>query len=153
MFETIIRRLAFHVRCCICMATIFCHCVMAQQDEIVVIVSADVNLHSISQNGLRYIYSLRLRNWPDGSRIRVFSLPDDSAIHGEFCRKVLGTYPASLRLAWDRVAYTGIAAPAIQVPNEEAIVAAIANTPQSIGYARRSAITTGVKILSVSQER
>lgn len=126
---------------------------MAQDDEIVVIVSSDVNILSLTPNGLRYIYSLRLRNWPDGSRIRVYALPDDNETHGEFCRHVLGTYPASLRLAWDRVAYTGIASPAIQVATEEAMVAAIASSPQAIGYVHRKAVTPGVKILPITRER
>lgn len=125
----------------------------AVEDDVVIIASPDVAVAELTQNGLRYIYSLRLRNWPDGSRIRVHALPDDDAVHRQFCREVLGTYPATLRLAWDRVAYTGIAAPAVQVGSEAAMVAAIAKTPQSIGYAHRSAVTPDVKILPVTRDR
>jgi hypothetical protein len=46
---------------------------------------------------LRVIFTMRLRQWPDGTPVRVFVLPDQDDTSALFCREQLGTYPYVMR--------------------------------------------------------
>ena len=47
----------------------------------------------IDRRLLRAIFTMRLRQWPDGTPVRVFVLPDRDEVTALFCREQLGTYP------------------------------------------------------------
>jgi hypothetical protein len=72
-----------------------------------VIVSPAQTLQIIPRNTLRAIFGMRLRNWPDLTANRVFVLKDEHPVHIGFAKKVLNIYPHQLRLAWDRLVYSG----------------------------------------------
>jgi len=122
-------------------------------DPIVIVTRRDLSLDRLSSNSLRSIFALRLRNWPNGTPVKVFTLSDSDPIHERFCREVLGIYGANLRAAWDRVIFTGLAASPNVMPTEGALLDAVAHTPGAIGYARRSEVTDAVKVLYFEQGR
>src|SRR5579859_696491 len=75
--------------------------------ETEIIVSPDQSAVTVDRGMLRAIFTTRLRQWPDGTPIRLFVMPDDNALHDQFCREQLGMYPYVLRELWDRLLYTG----------------------------------------------
>jgi hypothetical protein len=83
---------------------------------------------------VRAIFTVRLREWPDGSPVRVFVLPDSDPLHVEFCREQLGTFPYVLRASWDRLVYTGTGIAPEVVPNEREMRRRVAMTRGAIGY-------------------
>lgn len=83
---------------------------------------------------VRSIFSMRLRQWPDGRAVRVFVLPDAHALHVQFCREQLGTYPYVLRSTWDRLVYTGTGVSPEVVGNEKEMLQRVRSTPGAIGY-------------------
>lgn len=83
---------------------------------------------------IRSIFSMRLRQWPDGGAVRVFVLPDGHALHVRFCREHLGTYPYLLRSTWDRLIYTGTGSSPQVVSDEQEMRRRVRNTPGAIGY-------------------
>jgi len=100
-----------------------------------IVVSPDQAHVTIDRGMLRAIFTTRLRQWPDGTPIRIFVLPDDSALHDQFCREQLGMYPYVLRELWDRLLYTGTGLTPTVVRSEAEMRARVKVTPGAIGYA------------------
>lgn len=94
----------------------------------------------LSESGLRAIFGMRLRTWPDGSPIRVYVLPDRHPLHAQFCKRLLGVFPHQMRSAWDRLVYSGTGQAPLEVSSEEEMRAKIASTPGAIGYLKKASI-------------
>lgn len=47
----------------------------------------------INEDVVRAVFTLRLREWPDGTVVRVYVLPDGSPLHTTFCRDWLEAHP------------------------------------------------------------
>lgn len=125
-------RLAFHL---LLTLTLFAAGVSRADDErYVFVVVSGHSVKALDQKTLRAIFSMRLQSWEDGSKVHVFVLPDDDAIHRQFVREVLHMYPHQLRRSWDRAIYSGMGeAPEVVASEEEMTRRLIAN-PGSIGY-------------------
>jgi ABC-type phosphate transport system substrate-binding protein len=87
---------------------------------------------------LRAVFTMRLRQWPDGTPIRVFVLPDDSELHVNFVRERLSTYPYVLRSVWDRLVFTGTGFAPTLVQSEQEMRERVQNTAGAIGYVGRA---------------
>ncbi|MGH8487535.1 MAG: hypothetical protein ACREXS_01330 [Gammaproteobacteria bacterium] len=83
---------------------------------------------AIARNTLSAIFSMRLRAWEDGTPIRVYVLPDNHAVHGFFCKQILGVFPHQYRAAWDRLVYSGTGQAPLEVESEEEMRARLAGT-------------------------
>jgi hypothetical protein len=99
-----------------------------------VIVSPDQSSVPVDRGMLRAIFTTRLRQWPDGTPIHVFVMPDDSVVHDLFCREQLGMYPYVLRELWDRLLYTGTGLTPTVVHNDAEMRLRVRTTPGAIGY-------------------
>lgn len=86
---------------------------------------------------LRAAFTMRLREWPDGTPIRVFVLPDNDPVHQEFCRELLGTYPYVLRGIWNRLVFTGTGFEPAVVRSEAEMLERVKHTQGAIGYLSR----------------
>ena len=92
---------------------------------------------------------MRLRNWPDQTPVRVFVLRDDNPTHSLFSKQILNIYPHQLRLAWDRLVFSGTGQAPTEVSSEAEMRERVAKTPGAIGYLPRSMINGSVRILPV----
>lgn len=113
------------------------------------IVHPGVPASELSRPLARLILGAKVTSWEDGTRIRVFVLPDESPLHQEMSKGILDLYPYQLRAAWDRVIYTGIGQVPIQVANEVEMRRQVAATPGSIGYIGRINNNDKVRALPV----
>lgn len=115
--------------------------VVAAQEIVVNRAAHDQSLDTVlSESGLRAIFGMRLRTWPDGSPIRVYVLPDRHPLHTQFCKRLLGVFPHQMRSAWDRLVYSGTGQAPLEVSSEEEMRAKIASTPGAIGYLKTVSI-------------
>ncbi len=104
------------------------HGVLGAAGEVSVITNPSVQAaNPIAQNTLAVIYGMRLRSWDDGTPIRVYVLPDDHPVHVRFCKQILGVFPYQLRIAWDRLVYSGTGQAPVQVQDEDEMRAKVAN--------------------------
>lgn len=85
---------------------------------------------------LRAMYAMRVREWPDGTPVKVFVLPDTDPLHAEFCRDLLGTYPYVMRTVWDRLVYTGTGVAPETVRSEAEMRSKVSSTKGAVGYVR-----------------
>lgn len=98
------------------------------------IVNSDISAQPISQSTLRAIFSMHLRQWPNGKPIRVYVLPDDNQIHVSFAKEVLNTFPHQLRRSWDVLVFSGSGQAPSVVQTPEEMLQKVASTPGAIGY-------------------
>lgn len=110
-----------------------------------ILTSPEIAAPPLDRAAIRSIFSMRLRQWPDGRAVRVFVLPDNHALHVRFCREQLGTYPYVLRSTWDRLVYTGTGVAPEVVGSETEMRQRVLHTPGAIGYVS-SDTQTGAQI-------
>jgi hypothetical protein len=83
---------------------------------------------------VRAVFMMRQQFWPNGERIKVFTLSDDASLHKDFVKNNLNMFPHQLRRIWDRMLYSGTGAIPVQLDSEQEMIDKIANTPYAIGY-------------------
>jgi hypothetical protein len=99
-----------------------------------VIVSPSLSSTKLDRGLLRAVFTMRLRQWPDGSAVRVFVLPDNDPLSDQFYRERLGMYSYVLRRAWDRMVFTGTGLAPTVVQTEREMIERVRGTPGAIGY-------------------
>lgn len=95
------------------------------------------------------MFSMQLDHWPDGNRVRVFVLPDDSATHRAFSKDKLSRYPRQLRRVWDRQLYSSTGQASETVHSETEMRRRVASTPGAVGYLPSAMIDETVNVLSI----
>lgn len=118
-----------------------------EQHEI--IVNPGVTENTVSGNVLRSIFSMRLKTWSDGTKIRVFVLADDDQLHQIVAKEKLNVFPYQLRSTWDRLVFSGTGQAPIKVNSIEEMLAKVASTPGAIGYLWRANINETVNVLQI----
>ncbi len=99
-----------------------------------IVVNKSVPVHQSSLNKIRTIFTMRQQFWPNGEKIKVFTLVDHHPIHQTFTKTNLNMFPHQLRRVWDRIVFSGTGQVPVQLSNEEEMLDKIANTPNAIGY-------------------
>jgi len=102
-----------------------------------VVVSPSLTKVKLDRDLLRAVFTMRVREWPDGSPIRVFVLPDDDPLSDQFYRERLGMYSYVLRRAWDRMVFTGTGFAPTMVRSEQEMLERVRSTPGAIGFMRK----------------
>lgn len=105
--------------------------------EVRVIVSPSLAKVTLDRDLLRAVFTMRVREWPDGTPVRVFVLPDDNPLSDQFYRERLGMYSYVLRRAWDRMVFTGTGFAPTVVRSEREMVELVRSTPGAIGFVRQ----------------
>lgn len=118
-------------------------------DHYHVVTHSEVNETSISVNVLRAIFSMRMRTWSNGSLIKVFVLSDNNDLHHKFSKEQLNVFPYQLRLAWDRLVFSGTGQAPTSVSSPEEMLAKIASTPGAIGYLESTYINEDIHVLQI----
>lgn len=106
----------------------------SRADGVEVITHPDRSQITLDKQMLRVLFTMRLRQWPDGHPTRVFVLPDNDPVHARFCRESLGTFPYVLRSVWDRMVFTGTGFAPEVVSTPEEMRERVNSTPGAIGY-------------------
>ena len=115
-----------------------------------IIVNTGVGEESLSLNGIRAIFFMRLVQWPsDGRPIKVFVLPDRDPLHIRFSKSVLDVFPRQLRRSWDRLVFSGTGQAPIEVSDEQQMVDAVSTTPGAVGYLMEVKKDANVRPLAV----
>lgn len=112
---------------------LLCTSSFAQQ---IIIKNNDLQQHaaSITKQEAFWIFTLRTRFWPDGTRIVVFHMDLNSTAHAAFCREILGTsaykYKTSLETYKNGANTTYLR----QVSSEQEMFEKVSRTIGGIGY-------------------
>lgn len=102
--------------------------------------SVQVIVHPIAQTAtlnsrqLLRIYTLQQKRWPNGRKIKVYTLPLLTPTHQLFVKKVLRSQTYQLERHWKRLLFSGIGKAPTQIDDEKAMIDMVRNTPGAIGY-------------------
>ncbi len=109
----------------------------------------DADVETLTRNEARLFFTMRLKNWPNGTLVKVFVLPDNNALHNRFSNEVLGLYPYQLRRVWDRQIFSGTGQAPTTVSSEQEMLDRVATTPGAIGYADGPIENPSIRLLEV----
>jgi ABC-type phosphate transport system substrate-binding protein len=118
-------------------------------DHYEIVTHSGVSEKTISRSTLRAIFGMRLHEWPDGTAIRIFVMPDDAPLHATFAKETLNVFPYQLRAAWDRLVFSGTGQAPNTVSSPEEMLAKVASTPGAIGYLTKSRMDGSVNVLKI----
>lgn len=118
-------------------------------DHFEIVTNRGVSEKTLSANSLRSIFSMRLKTWSDGTKIRVFVLSDEDRLHQIVSKEKLNVFPYQLRSNWDRLVFSGTGQAPIKVNSTEEMLAKVAGTPGAIGYLWRADINENVNVLEI----
>lgn len=109
----------------------------------------DTGVDALTRNEARLFFTMRLKNWPNGTAVKVFVLPDNHPLHGIFANRILELYPYQLRRVWDRQLFSGTGQAPTTVANEQDMLERVATTPGAVGYANGPVSSPGLRVLEV----
>jgi ABC-type phosphate transport system substrate-binding protein len=102
--------------------------------DTVVIRHPSVNGQELSRDSLVRIYAMKKRAWNDGSPITVYILSKNSQAHRSFVTGQLKMQPFHLNRLWNRMIFSGVGTPPIELSSQTEMLNKIRNTPGAIGY-------------------
>ena len=115
--------------------------------EETVLVNGASAIAGISDDDLKDYYLGKKAMWPDGSKVTVVVLKD-GASHENLMKK-LGKSTSQFSTGWKKLVFTGKGSMPEQVGSEDELVAFVAKTPGSIGYADTGKVKDGVKAVPI----
>ncbi|MCW8109944.1 substrate-binding domain-containing protein [Alteromonas ponticola] len=105
-----------------------------------IVTHANVSQTAFSQSEIRQIFSARKQFWDDGSKITVFVLDPNTAVHKQFCQQNLNMFPYQLERLWNQITFSGQGDPPLIKHSQDEIIEAVLSTPGAIGYAEESVL-------------
>lgn len=125
-------------------------CLPLRADPVAIVHSGEAHA-KIERKTLRAAFGMTLQTWPDGRPLTVFVFRDDDPSHQQFCRKVLGILPYTLRRNWDRLLFSGAAQAPIIVDSPEDMLRRVAATPGAIGYIEKEQVNESVSVVEIAE--
>lgn len=120
--------------------------------EVVVVVSTESPLESLSGNQLADIYMGRLVDLPTGDSVVPIDQSDRSPVHEAFYQKYLGRSAAQVKAHWSRLIFTGRGQPPRSVSDSEAVVELVSDNHHAIGYIDSSEVPVASSLRVVDIE-
>lgn len=126
-------------------ALLFSACFSA--NAAVVVIGNPQGIDNLSVAEVKNLYLGKTQQLPNGSNAQLFELAEGSAERTEFHSKTTGRNDAQLQSNWSRLVFTGKAVAPEQAADSAAIIEAVKNTPNAVGYIDGAKITSDVKLL------
>ena len=113
--------------------------------EVAVIVNADNNA-VIDLDAVIRIYLAQVAKFPSGADAKPLALPDGSRVRGELNLALLRAAPAHVKSQWAQRQFTGGLTPLPTYDNDEAVIKAVAESPNAIGYVDAAKVHGKVRV-------
>jgi ABC-type phosphate transport system substrate-binding protein len=117
--------------------------------EVVVVVSANNPVESLSRAQLTDIYLGRLNRFPNGDPVVPIDQRERSPTHDEFYSQYLGQSPAQIKAHWSKLIFTGRGQPPRAVPDDEAAAELVAENPNAIAYVDAGAVNERLRVIAI----
>jgi ABC-type phosphate transport system substrate-binding protein len=117
------------------------------QGEVVVIVSSNSSITSLSADQTARIFLNKIDKFPNGQSAIPIDQPEDEPIRDEFYTKVVHKNASQLASYWSKLIFTGEGRLPKTLNNDKEVVKEIANDPNAIGYIDKSALKKNVRVV------
>jgi len=114
---------------------------------LVVVVNKADAVNKLSKQQVKRIFLGKVKNFPNGSKVRPVDLKIDSSDRKSFYGKVVGKNPAQLKAYWATRIFSGKGVPPKDVGDSSAAKKFISSNPGSIGYLNASSVDSSVKVV------
>lgn len=122
---------------------------VADSERTFVITYPSTSISEIPKNHIRSIFTMRLRQWPNGSPITLVTMADDHPVHINFVQATVRLFPHKLRKNWDKLIYSGTGQAPIEVKTEAEMIDYVSKTPGTIGYVSKEPVNENVTVLKL----
>ena len=114
--------------------------------EIAVIVHPS-NSDAIDADVVKRLFLGKQSSFASGAQAACFDQTEGSAVVTEFNKKVLDRSASQLKAYWAKLVFTGKGTPPKALPDDAAVIAAVASSPNGIGYVNTSSVNDSVKVI------
>jgi len=115
--------------------------------DVVVIVSAQNPIASLTAEQAARIFLGKTNNFPNDVAAAPVDQAAGSAIRNEFYAKVVHKSSSQLSAYWAKVIFTGDGHPPENLEGDAAVIKAVADNLNAIGYVNKSAVDRSVKVV------
>jgi ABC-type phosphate transport system substrate-binding protein len=113
--------------------------------EVVVVVSAQSTVKSLSKSEVADIFLRKTRRFPNGAEATPVDQPEGSPVRDEFYMAFTDRSHAQIKAYWSKIVFTGRGQPPLTVSSAAELKRRIAMTPGTIGYIDRSQLDASVR--------
>lgn len=117
--------------------------------DVVVVVSADSGVESLSRAQLTDIYLGRANRFPNGEPAEPIEQRENSPARQEFYGKYLNQSLAQIKAHWSRLIFTGRGQPPPTVADDSAVADLVAGNPNAIGYVDADFMDDRLRVVEV----
>ena len=121
----------------------------AAHAEVVVVVSAENPVQSLTRAELADIYLGRLDRFSNGDRAVPIDQKDGSPARDEFYEEYIGRTPAQVKAHWSKLIFTGRGQPPRSVASGDAAADAVAGNPHAIAYIDSGLVDERLRVVSI----
>lgn len=117
--------------------------------EVVVVVSVENPVESLSRPELVDIYLGRLNTFPNGQSIVPVNQRESSPAYLEFYRSYLGRTLAQIKAHWSKLIFSGRGQPPRAVADNKAMAEFVAKNPRAIGYLSHELVDKRLRVVAI----
>ncbi|MFT5756542.1 MAG: ABC-type phosphate transport system substrate-binding protein [Alteromonadaceae bacterium] len=114
--------------------------------EVIVIVNS-ANNDVIDDQLIKNIYLGKSKAFPNGNKVKVYSLKSSQEDTEYFRSKALKKSNSQFKSYWSKLAFTGKGKPATELGSAAELIDAIKNDPNAIGFINSNDVSSEVKTL------
>lgn len=117
--------------------------------DVVVVVSAQNPIQTLSRAELADIYLGRMNRFPNGDPVVPIDQREGSPTYQTFYREYLGRSPAQIKAHWSKLIFTGRGQPPRAVAHSDAVAGIVAENPHAIGYVVPGLVDDRLRVVSI----
>ncbi len=117
--------------------------------EVVVVVSVENPVESLSRAELVDIYLGRLNTFPNGESVVPVDQRERSPAHDAFYRHYLGRTPAQIKAHWSKLIFSGRGQPPRTVADDKAVAEFVSGHPHAIGYVTPDRVDERLRVIPI----
>jgi ABC-type phosphate transport system substrate-binding protein len=117
--------------------------------EVVVVVSSENPVQSLSYAELADIYLGRMHSFPNGESVVPVDQRENSPTHHEFYSRYLGRTPALIKAHWSKLIFSGRGQPPRTVTDDKAVAEFVAGNHHAIGYLTPELVDKRLRVVPI----
>lgn len=117
--------------------------------EVVVVVSKQNPVDTLSRTELTDIYLGRAQRWPNGEPVVPIDQTESAPAYEGFYSEYLERSPAQIKAHWSKLIFTGRGRPPRSVGDGEAMAEIIADNPNAIGYIDSELVNDRLRVVRI----
>lgn len=126
---------------------LFCLVPVAVAEEVLVVVSTESKIESLSKSQVVDLFMGRYVTFPNGDKAKVFDLAPRSKTKSLFYKQLVNRTEAQINAYWARLLFSGRSSPPEKTDTPQALITEIRGTKQGIGYISSQYLTDGLKVV------